>query len=631
MPELLQPIANIKEALATRAFPTVTRWNRLEGRPRTHHFDRALKAEVRDALWMLTRQWQLGELQGDDAGSPVFAKLHVAADPLAGYRAGDGTPQRFDPSVPLEAQVEQHPIPFELSGKAASLDVRLLMGREWIHLLKDANLPAQIPLFKQAFKITAPDPSLPADDIITAHRSTWQRFAAVGGGRAMDGFAWLQAIGAPGTTRDFDLLLPGSAADATTSGILDGLCEKFLRWYRRQFLQPAVELDAWKSERIEYQFTCSAGSMDTARTFPAKEYYHGHLDWYNLDIASTAAPSSVTPVTRTDVLNTSIPVPVSFSGMPNTRWWAFEDQRVNFGGITPDSTDLVKLVVMEFGLVYANDWFTFPVRLSVGQWCQVQGLLVTNVFGEKMWITPASRDLGTGRDWTMFTPADDQNGSTSPVTGLLLLPTVPKVQEGDALEEFAMVRDEMANMVWAMETVVPMADGRGRPGKEAASELRTRMQKRLDDLHADGAIPESAPWNADIRFRLMTSVPDHWIPFVSAHLPGSVRQTHLQRASMPRILRNDPDPPRKVKPRGQLLREGLDQDPPQPLFINEEEVPRAGVVVTRSFQRTRWTDGQVITWVGMHKQTGRGEGSSGLRFDLLQPRRDLFQPIAAKE
>ena len=35
--------------------------------------DRALRAEVRDPLWMLTRQWQMGEFQGDDAG---FRSLH---------------------------------------------------------------------------------------------------------------------------------------------------------------------------------------------------------------------------------------------------------------------------------------------------------------------------------------------------------------------------------------------------------------------------------------------------------------------------------------------------------------------------------------------------------------------------
>ena len=35
----------------------------------TMSFDRALRVEVRDALWMLTRQWQTGEFQGEDAGS----------------------------------------------------------------------------------------------------------------------------------------------------------------------------------------------------------------------------------------------------------------------------------------------------------------------------------------------------------------------------------------------------------------------------------------------------------------------------------------------------------------------------------------------------------------------------------
>ena len=43
--------------------PTITAYNRLEATPRTTNFDRSLKAEVRDAMWMLTRQWQFGEFQ----------------------------------------------------------------------------------------------------------------------------------------------------------------------------------------------------------------------------------------------------------------------------------------------------------------------------------------------------------------------------------------------------------------------------------------------------------------------------------------------------------------------------------------------------------------------------------------
>jgi hypothetical protein len=49
----------------------------------------------------------------------------------------------------------------------------------------------------------------------------------------------------------------------------------------------------------------------------------------------------------------------------------------------------------------------------------------------------------------------------------------------------------------------------------------------------------------------------------------------------------------------------------------EEEVPRSGVTVTMSFNRTRWYDGTVWTWLGMRKQAGRGERTSGLAFDQI--------------
>ena len=50
-------------------------------------------------------------------------------------------------------------------------------------------------------------------------------------------------------------------------------------------------------------------------------------------------------------------------------------------------------------------------------------------------------------------------------------------------------------------------------------------------------------------------------------------------------------------------------------YVNEEEVPRAGKIVTRGFQRARWFDGRTLVWVGRRATAGRGEGSSGLAFD----------------
>jgi len=79
-------VGNLPVALEQRLFPSVTTWNRLEARPRTQQFERALQAEVRDALWMLTKQWQMGEFRGSDAGSPVFSKLLLDTTRLTKYQ-----------------------------------------------------------------------------------------------------------------------------------------------------------------------------------------------------------------------------------------------------------------------------------------------------------------------------------------------------------------------------------------------------------------------------------------------------------------------------------------------------------------------------------------------------------------
>src|ERR1700724_2599755 len=94
-------IGDIIVALYERRFPAITTWNRLESRPRSQNFERALRAEVRDALWMLTKQWQLGEFRGSDAGSPVFAKLLIDTTRLTKYQPDAQATQLFEYAVPL--------------------------------------------------------------------------------------------------------------------------------------------------------------------------------------------------------------------------------------------------------------------------------------------------------------------------------------------------------------------------------------------------------------------------------------------------------------------------------------------------------------------------------------------------
>src|SRR5262245_45907171 len=104
-------VQDIAKAMEDRSYPSVVAWNRLEGSPRATDFTRALRAEVRDALWMLARQWQVGEFHADDAGSPVVARIRVETERLTRYRARDGAPEAFDDSIPLEATVERRRLP----------------------------------------------------------------------------------------------------------------------------------------------------------------------------------------------------------------------------------------------------------------------------------------------------------------------------------------------------------------------------------------------------------------------------------------------------------------------------------------------------------------------------------------
>src|SRR2546430_4660090 len=75
-------------------------WDRLEPRARRVEFDEALQARVHDPLWLLGRQWQMGEFKGEDTGSAVLAKLARRLTPVAQVQVGDGAPELEDLSLP---------------------------------------------------------------------------------------------------------------------------------------------------------------------------------------------------------------------------------------------------------------------------------------------------------------------------------------------------------------------------------------------------------------------------------------------------------------------------------------------------------------------------------------------------
>ena len=77
-----------------------------------------LRAEVGDPVWFLTRQWQLGEFQGEDAASPVAVSMQAQHLPIA----ADPASPHLDPTVvPGEAIVEAEPGDWWTIGRRARL------------------------------------------------------------------------------------------------------------------------------------------------------------------------------------------------------------------------------------------------------------------------------------------------------------------------------------------------------------------------------------------------------------------------------------------------------------------------------------------------------------------------------
>ena len=618
-------VGDVRKALSQREFPTVTVFNRLEGRPRTVAFDRALRAEVRDALWMLTKQWQMGEFRGADAGSPVFSRLLAQTTRLTQFRPDSAAPEAFPYEVCLNTKVERRHIPLTVAARPASLDLRLAMGRYWLKLIQ--SLPNDYrDVFVEKYRITRPNPADPMQADVCAHLETRQLFEAVAG-RSMDGGALYLYLTKDAAHHAYDGVTGIALSD---HGGLDDCAKRFVAFFQRTFAQPSSSDDAWNPSQLEYQFQASAPMPDgSQKVYVAEEYYQGRLDWYSMDVdVSTPklgdVPNSAATGLPPDNPRTMIPSPVSFAGMPNTRWWTFEDRATNFGDIDAATTDLAKLMFMEFALVYSNDWFVIPYSLPLGSITQIRGMVVTNTFGDRLWIQPAGAGAESNwQQWSVFS-VDTVGGATAARdTSLILLPTAAKIQQGDPIEDVMLIRDESANMVWGIENTICLPNGDPKRGIEAARETQT-FYEAITASEPGGAAPPAAA--APIRYQLMTTVPENWIPFIPVHVVDDNREVQLQRASMPRIVGEDPTSLpaalRRVKPRTVLLREGLDVSHPHSYLVFEEEVPRAGTRIFQSYQRTRsWDDGttcgRVLNWLRIQRQTGRGEGSSGLLFDQL--------------
>jgi hypothetical protein len=198
------------------------------------------------------------------------------------------------------------------------------------------------------------------------------------------------------------------------------------------------------------------------------------------------------------------------------------------------------------------------------------------------------------------------SGQPYRVTDFLFLPpSLGPSLESPEIEKVNFIRDEMSNMAWAIEQLYEGELGDPISGYESDIAASTGSRGEI-------AVKEEEQPNkiAKIKYFMQTRVPINWIPFLPVRISESTPAVDLQLGQMLEY-----EPGVDTKPKSRLLQQ---QDSNKEYRIKEEEVPRAGVFVSRRFQRTRWIDGSTYLWIGTRKSAGHGEGSSGLRFDIIE-------------
>lgn len=132
---------------------------------------------------MLARQWQLGEFQAEDSGSPIYVKVDDRHDKISRVIQNGGKEFDYDDSIPLEVFVERTRLEIATGGdgidgdKELQLDLQmqvrlgLQFQREMDTLLEDILVDrANIQRFRR-FLAQDPDLRFELNDKITEYKS----------------------------------------------------------------------------------------------------------------------------------------------------------------------------------------------------------------------------------------------------------------------------------------------------------------------------------------------------------------------------------------------------------------------------------------------------------------------------
>lgn len=440
-------------------------WVRIEPQDEDSSLTIGPQGCVLDPLWMLTRQWQLGEFQGTDTGTAVDVAVALTTTPLTGFSPGTGGQdvQPVAPALPLEVQVERESVDLGLRG-SIQLGLRfeaMLMGQAE----SAATLPGLLTAFRAAYPIST---AVPAN--LVSDPRTSGVLAALDISPVTDGVALANALLAANAAPPAGGALQppsGLPAAALSGGAMlppvQSALAAFLAYRRALFDEPPGlpppgaktwnPAPSWDPTRLRYAFDVDSAAPGNDVPFTAPEFPGGHLDWYDLDVGSTP-PQNAPSGSATVSYYRFLPHPLEFPGMPQSRFWEFEDARTDYGQVDAEPVDLVKVLLAEASLLYGNDWLGAPIPLPRGVRSTINAVVVTDDFGQRLLVPPTTTQVPVPSEappWSMFRPDALPAGTDTLVTPPALSPTV----DGPPLEHVEFMLDANAMIAWGAETLLP--------------------------------------------------------------------------------------------------------------------------------------------------------------------------------
>ena len=538
-------------------YPT---WIRLHPASTDDTMVTSVQARVHDPLWLLGRQWQFGELRHDGGATPVDVRVEGTSSPFTRLRGGvaatssAGSVAITAAQTPLETLVERETVS---ERGLDNLRLRTESGLHLLRMLRSAGLESRVSFWVNE------SPFVPPGSDIDDDTRNWLEMVD---GRVPDGSGLPRAIRAR--------LAPGGSTPPIEAGEAR-ILRAWLAWAASRFDQPSNGPSTWDPEHVEYAFAAAGMGAAGEAVLVAPEYVEGRLEWYDFEHASGSLGVTAPATPRRSF---RIPAPLDFAGMPNPRFWTFEDPGLRFDTLemltnanAPPSP--ATLMVLDFALSYSDDWFLVPIALDAWTIFEATVVAITDVFGDTTLANPPE-----GR-WNMFRL--DTDASPPGLSRVFLAAAPAEANDGPPLEEVHFLPDEVANVAWAVERLTPHPLGYSREAPPQS-------------LAAGVATPSGLTWTL-----APPAPPGNWFPL----LPVTLGRLALG------VLWNARD----QQPAGRVL-----ADLRAPRLLHQEEVPPEGVQVVRRWQSARAIDGSLHFWVGRSKTPRRTEIPPAIRFDVVE-------------